>query len=98
MEAALLAVVIYLGGFWSGHQYEKMNQLETEQVITQVRQAADESAAAAIAKIEVQHQTVYQPVMETIRSEVKYRECKHDAKTLLLINEAITGVKQGGAP
>jgi len=94
METALLAALIYLGGFWSGSQYEKMGQLETEKIVAQVHQAADESAAAAIAKIEIRHQTVYQPVLETIRSEVKYKECRHDPKTLLLINEAITGVKK----
>jgi len=90
----LIALLLFGGGFYTGSSYEGRQQLETEKIVAGVRQASQESAAAEIAKIKIVSETFYQPVIETVRSEVKYRECRHDDATVRRINGALTGVAQ----
>ena len=91
MEIVLIALLVYASGIYTGVSYEHTKQLETEKIVADVRQAGQESAATEIAKIEIKQSTIVQPVVETIRSEIKYRDCKHDDATVKRINEALTG-------
>jgi len=91
METVLITLLIYASGIYTGVSYEHTKQLETEKIVADVRQASQESAAAEIAKIEIKQSTILQPVIETIRSEVKYTDCRHDVATVKRINEALTG-------
>lgn len=90
----LIYLLLFGGGFYTGSKHEHSKQLEAEKLVADVRQASQESAAAEIAKIKIVNETFYQPVVETIRSEVKYKDCKHDAATVKRINGALTGVEK----
>lgn len=91
---ALIYLLLFGGGFYTGSAYEHSKQLETEKIVAEVRQASQESAAAEIAKIKITSETFYQPVVETVRSEVRYKDCRHDDATVKRINGALTGVEQ----
>lgn len=94
--AAALAFALATGGaYWKGRNdgidIAEAEDARLERVALEARAASARAAADAIAKINVQHQTIYQQVERTVRENIVYRECVHPADQLQRINAAITG-------
>lgn len=90
---ALLGLVISVGGAgWYGfglgydqHVAEIAAQREAED---KARTAALDAAAREIAKIDVKNVTIQGKVVERIRTETVYADCRHSPDTWKLIQEA----------
>lgn len=100
----ILALVVAWGAsvggtaWWfygAGQDAVVADQAQDEKVRQETLEAAQRGAAAAIAKIEVRHVKVVQPIEREIRENVVYRECRHSPEQLLRLNEAITGRPAG---
>lgn len=50
-----------------------------------------ESTARELAKLEVTHTTIRQEVQNNVIEKPVYRDCRHDADTVRLLNYALTG-------
>jgi hypothetical protein len=91
---AFVAVILsgaggYLAGRHDGRKLEAGEQDRAAQAIAQARLEMEQVTSAAIQKIEVRNVTIRQKA-ETVTREVPvYRDCKHDADGLRLINEAL---------
>lgn len=81
------------GGFSLGVDHEKANQVDAQALVAEAVDAANASAAQAIAKITVKNQTIRQEVEREIRTNTIYNDCRHTTDGLRLVNEAITGSK-----
>lgn len=98
-QALLIVVIVWLatviGAFFygsgTGEDRAVAKQAAIESAIAETRRAAMEGAADAIAKIKVRNTTVQGKVETIIRDNPVYRGCGHDADTLRLLNEALTG-------
>lgn len=95
---AAISVGTIAGAFFYGQHIgttaEKARQADVEQAITKTREAAQQGAAQAIAKIKVQHTTVQQEVQREVQTNTIYRDCRVPADGMRLANEAITGKPQ----
>lgn len=87
--AALLAIA---GSGFQGYRMGKdsviAEQVEQREVQRQTQDAALQAAAQEIAKIEVKNVTIQGKVIERIRTETVYTECKHSPETMSLIKDA----------
>ena len=95
----LLSVVVALGGASlkgrsDGIDIESATQLRDVQIAQTARDAALEVTAKAISGIEVKNTTIRQTLEREIRENTIYRDCKHDAVSLRIINNALTGSSQ----
>jgi hypothetical protein len=96
----ILAVTLLVGaagatGYWQGGKH-KANAIEAQAareaaLIEKARDAAIDGAAQAIAAIEVKNTTIRQKVEVQTREVPIYRECRHTADTLSLLNDALAG-------
>jgi len=77
-------VVVFLMG-WVGHG---MYTDKVAEAIAETRQLAAESAAKEIAKIEITNTTVQGKIIERIRTEQIYSECRHSPDTYKLIQDS----------
>lgn len=95
---AALAVGTVAGAFFYGQHTgvttEKARQADVEQAITKTREAAQQAAAEAIAKIKPQNITIRQELEREIQTNTVYRDCRVPADGVRIINEAITGQPQ----
>jgi len=66
------------------YESEKLAEVEAQQ-------AALTAVAVELAKLDIQHKTIYQKVQTNVIEKPVYRECKHDSDSMLFINEALTG-------
>lgn len=94
----ILAVTLLVGaagatGYWKGSQHTA-DQIAAQQareaaLVEKTRETAAQAAAEQIAKIEVKNVTIRQKA-ETITREVPvYGDCRHDPRTLGLLNDAL---------
>lgn len=94
----VLAVTLLVGaagatGYWKGSQHTA-DQIAAQQareaaLVEKTRETAAQAAAEQIAKIEVKNVTIRQKA-ETITREVPvYGDCRHDPRTLGLLNDAL---------
>ena len=94
LVGAFIAVILagsggYLAGRHDGRRLEAGEQDRAAQAIAQARLEMEQVTAAAIQRIEVRNVTIRQKA-ETITREVPvYRDCKHDADGLRLVNESL---------
>lgn len=100
---ALLGIVLAVGAMVGGAYYQGRQDGESKIVAQEAREreiaaeavdAANNTAAQAIASIKVQHRTVTQEVQREVAERVVYRECLHSPDGLRNINAAITGRAQ----
>lgn len=84
----------YVYGTGVGTAKEKARQADEQLVIDTTRQAAQEGAANAIAKIKVTNTTIQGKTETVVREHVVYRTCVHPPEQLRNINEALTGRPQ----
>lgn len=91
----IIAALIVLGGStgfaaWKGYQtgveHEKAAQMRLEDAV----EAMQRTAAKAIAEIQVRHTTIQQKMETQIREHEIYRDCRHSADALGLLNDALT--------
>lgn len=96
----ILALVLAWGASISGTAYwfygagkdaVVADQAQDEKVRQETLDAAQRGAAEAIAKIEVRHVKIVQPLEREVRENVVYRECQHSPKQLRLLNNIIVG-------
>jgi hypothetical protein len=93
---ASLAVAVALGGSYvkgraDGRAVEIAQRVTIEEVAKTAREASQQAAAEAIAKIEVKNVTIRQRLETEIREKPVYRDCIADQRVLDTVNEAITG-------
>lgn len=98
--AALLLVGALTGGAYRQGRADGEAKIEAQQareseLAQKAVDAANATAAAAIAGIKVQHRTITQEVQREVVSVPQYRECAHSPQTLERINAALTGLGQG---
>jgi cell division protein FtsX len=100
----ILAVTLLVGaagatGYWQGSKHTA-DQIAAQAareaaLVEKTRETAAQAAAEQIAKIEVKNVTIRQKA-ETITREVPvYGDCRHDPRTLGLLNDALA---PGAAP
>lgn len=94
--AAALAFAVATGGAYikgrgDGGAIARAEQSELLEVVRTARAEAQRGAADAIAAIEVKHTTIRQTLEKEIHEKPIYRDCRHDAGSLQLINAALTG-------
>lgn len=97
---AILAVVLafgagcggsYLYGMDVGADGEIAKQAKLDDTVRQVKEAAQQGAAEAIAKIKPRNVTIQQEIEREIQTRVEYRDCRHSPDQLRRLNEALTG-------
>lgn len=102
LRIALILAVLgsYVGTYFYGEHNgsikEHARQMDEAKLVQDVQEAANLSAAKAIANIEVKNTTIKQEVQREILEKPVYRECRHDAIGLSLINAALTGTEPVG--
>jgi hypothetical protein len=93
--AALLAVVgAFLYGEHTGAAGEIAKQKTLDDVIRDVREAAQTGAANAIAANKPVNQTIVQKATREIETNTVYHDCVNTAGQLRNINQALTGIAQ----
>jgi hypothetical protein len=99
IQALLLAIILwgaslfgmFLYGNNNGKSIEQAKQAAVYAAIEDTRKIAMLGAADAISKIVVRNTTVQGKVETIVRDNPIYRDCKHDADSLSVINQALTG-------
>lgn len=99
---ALVAWAASVGGafFYGqdvGQDREVAKRAEVQQAIQATREAAQQGAAQAIAKIKITNTTIQGEVRREIQTNTIYRDCRVPADGLRLANEALAG-KRGPQP
>lgn len=97
--AILVAVVVWgvsaTGAFFYGQHVgalgEKVTQDRIDKSISDTREAGQQGAAAAIAKLKPVNRTIVQKAEKEIRENTVYAECRVPLGGVRLANEAITG-------
>lgn len=83
------------GAFFYGREVgidtEINRQVEIKQAIEDTRTQAALGAASEISKLKIKNTTIQGKVIEVVRDNPVYRDCKHDDAGMQLINEALTG-------
>jgi hypothetical protein len=97
---ALGAVAVWAGSLWAayshGREAEEGAQAREALAAERASAVAAEAAASAIAAIQVQHETIIQPVQREVRERTVYRECRHSPDGLRGVNAALTGATGDG--
>jgi 1,4-dihydroxy-2-naphthoyl-CoA synthase len=92
IEAIIFAVVLSVGSFgggvYVGNDYCNEKHVKLEQAIEDTRKASAEATANEIAKIEIKNTVVNNEVVERVRVERVYNDCKHTPASMKLIKEA----------
>jgi hypothetical protein len=89
MLGAVLALVAAVAfGHHRGYQDRVGEEAIAQQASEQARKEALQAAAAEIAKIDVKNVTIQGKVIERIRTEQVYSDCKHSPESWKLIQEA----------
>lgn len=85
---AAIAAGLLIVSFAMGWSVRGWKDDSIKQAITESTQKSRDAAADQIAKIQVVNTTVQNKVIERIRTEVQYKDCKHSPDTFNLILEA----------
>lgn len=86
-----LVLAAFLVAFgWYGHSvYDDSMELQ----LMRIRGAMALATAEEIAKIKVEHKTIYNKTLEKVSTEIQYRDCVADKQMVDLTNQAIMGAK-----
>ena len=92
MLAGLLALLAsFGGGYAKGRIDAESNQVRDELLIQQAAQAAQSATAELIANIKIKNTTIKQEIQREILEKPVYRDCRHDAVGVQLINRSLNG-------
>lgn len=81
-------------GWWfynAGEDHQIAKTVEQSELIRAVSDAAQHSAATAIAGIVVKNTTIKGEIEREIRTNTVYADCRHSPEQLRRLNEALTG-------
>jgi hypothetical protein len=81
-----------------GVDSEVAKQATAAEHVQAMRDAAQQGAAAEIAKLKPRNVTIRQEVEREIRTNTVYADCKLPAAGLRLVNEALTGERKPQPP
>ena len=86
---AMIVIVVSAvsGVFMAGYMVAERDQLKLEQVATKAAENAAAIAAKAIAELKIKNTTINTRVIEIIKTETVYAECKHTPKAYELLLE-----------
>jgi hypothetical protein len=93
--AAILSVVLFSGGVVTGIKWEAGVVAKRDVAAKDARDEALAAAAREIAKIDVKRVTIRQPLEKQVYEKVVYRDCRHDADGLHLLNQALSNGSTG---
>lgn len=79
------------GGYKVGVDHEVASRAREDKHITEAVDAANATAAKAIAELRPKYTTIQGKLEKQIETNVVYRECRIDAPGLLLANQALSG-------
>ena len=82
-SALLTMVAVFIGG-WLGHS---MYADSTAKDLEMYREEIANANAQAIAQLKVENTTVQGKIIERVRTEIVYTECKHSDSDYKLITE-----------
>lgn len=85
-------------GVTVGTDKEVARQAKLDDVIQDIKTAAQEGAAVEIAKIKPQNVTIRQELEREIRTNTVYADCRVPGVGLRFINQALTGQQQAQPP
>ena len=91
IAAFLASVGAFFGGIHFGEAAAIAKQAKLDQVVREVKEAAQQGAAEAIAANRPRNITVKQMTEREIRENTVYRDCHATAAGVRLVNEALTG-------
>ncbi len=91
LAAAVALVGAYAAGRHDGAEIAEAAALREERVAALAADAAQKSAAKAIAGITVTNTTLRQTLEREVRENVVYRDCRHSADGLRILNAALAG-------
>lgn len=95
--AALVSVMgAGWGGFRLGVDHEKAGQVDKQALVAEAVDAANYSAAEAIAKLIPKNTTIRQTLEKEIHENNIYHECKSSQAAVDAFNSGIVGVQQPG--
>jgi len=90
---AVLALLLFGAGTWTGYEFATGQQAKQERLVAKVQEAAAQSTAQEIAKIQITNTTIRQEVLrETVEKPV-YTDCRHTPDGLQLVNDALRGFR-----
>jgi uncharacterized protein HemX len=90
--ACLVAILAAgAGGFKLGVDHELASKAREDQQIAKAVDAANESAAQAIAQLKPKYTTIQNKLEKQIETHTVFRECRLDAVSLQLANQALEG-------
>ncbi len=78
------------GGFKLGVDHQKAGEIDKQALVAEAVDAANASAAQAIAALRPKYTTIQSKVQHEVQTNVVYRDCKLSADGLLLANQALT--------
>ena len=96
LVAIAFSAALFGGGLTLGIKWEAGRQAIENQHIAEAVDAANAASAEAIAKIKVTNKTVTNQLEKQIETNTVYRDCRLDAVSLQLLNQALTGSKSSG--
>jgi hypothetical protein len=83
-----LSVALFSAGWVVKGWSDDSSTRRIEQAITKTREISNGVAASAIAGITVNNTTIQGKVIERVRTETVYAECRHSTETHQLIKDA----------
>lgn len=95
--ALIMAAIALAGGFTAGWKVNGWRYEAERTAIENTFSTAMELTAKEIAKIEVKNVTIRQKMETKVVEHTFYRDCKHDADGLQLLNEALSGKSTSGS-
>lgn len=97
LGASLVAVGAMSGAYVKGRSDGKAvivaKQAREDQIRFETLQLAQQAAAEEIARIQVVNRTIYAKATHEIVEKPVYRDCRHDAGALGLLNDALTNTE-----
>ena len=91
LASIIIALALFVGGIGTGIRWEKGREAIENQHIAEAVDAANASAAAAIAQIKVVNKTIQSEVQHEIRTQTVYSDanCMHTDAGLRGVNKAL---------
>ncbi len=100
--AAVAAALAVGAAYWQGRQdgraAEQGAAARDEALVQRAGQAAADSAAKAIARLQVRHTTIRQETEREVQVRTEYRDCRHRADQLQRLNAALSGEPAASGP
>jgi hypothetical protein len=94
LAAVLACIGSYFFGIDTGVDRCQAAAKKTDEIVREVKEAAQQGAAAAIAANQPINRTIVQKATREIETNTVYRNCVNTAGQLLNINQALTGAGQ----